>query len=721
MKTKFKITNWFYTVAVLIIIFLIIPLHEALSQNEKAKLIQNSKNGLTVTVNISDYLNLEDSKVNKSLEQYIKNGGDYLVDSLGKPNIPVIISKISIPNGMKPLIKITKGEPVIFDNINLSPVQEPLMDCECEREYRYDSIVYQSNKFYPGKLAESNKVKNKRGYKFSDLYMYPYQYNPVKKRLIVYPEMSVTVEFKGSRQAIKKTLKNQKVENFIKNQTINGQKVLQYEFFDEIANNDILNEANEEDISQTNLKSTTKSSSGGCEYLIITHDDFEDAANSLRNWKESIGIQTTVVKTSDINSTYDNDNDATRRDDIEDYIDNAYNNWNPCPEYLLLLGDVEFIPTFIISSDATDIAYADINDPLDYAADIPGYGRLSIDTESEANTIVNRIIDYESTNKGSAFYNNVLGAAYFQDHETGGTCDGTATRGYAETMEDIRNFMENGLNLNFTSVYTAQSCGSTTPTDWLWSCSSSYREPSTWCTSVEPEDLDWNGTTADVTNAIEDGCFLVMHRDHGAYNGWGDPHFRSNNVLALDNGSLRPVVWSINCQTGRFDYASDECFAEYWITHPTGGAAGVIAATRNTGSYSNELFIKGLVDAVWPAFDYDGPNDPIYRLGDILDHGKSIVNSNAKSRRYHYIGDPTMRIFPYNCQAGDIYLSYQTLYNNKTVNACKSVYINNYKIKNGANLAINVGKSFEITSEFEVEIGATFSVEPVDIKTGFKY
>ncbi len=721
MKTIFKISDRFTCVWVIMICFLIIPHQEILSQNEKARLLQSSKHGLTVSANMPDYQNFKATKVNKSLEQYINNGGDYLMDSLGKPNIPVIISKISIPNGMEPFIKIIQGKPIIFDNIDLSPVQEPLMDCECERKYRYDSVVYKTNKFYPGKLAECEKVKNKRGYKFSDLYMYPYQYNPVKKRLVVYPEMSVAVEFKGSHQAIKKTLKNQKVEDFIRYQTINGQKVLQYELFGEISGDDVLYDVNKDDVSQTNLKSTSLSSTGGCEYLIITHDDFESAADTLATWKESLGIETTVVTTSDISSTYDADSDVKRRDGIEDYIDNAYNNWNPCPEYLLLFGDVEFIPTYIIGSDATDIAYADINDPLDYAADIPGYGRLPIDTESEASTIVDRIIDYESTNKGNSFYNNVLGAAYFQDKEYWEiTCDGTATRGYAETMEDIRNFMENGLSLNFTSVYTAQDCG-ITPTDWLWSCGNSYRAPSTWCTSVEPEDLDWSGTTADIADAIEDGCFLVMHRDHGAYNGWGEPHFRSNDVLTLDNGSLRPVVWSINCQTGRFDYASDECFAEYWITHPTGGAAGVIAATRNTWSFSNERLIKGLVDAVWPTFDYEGSNDPIYRLGDILDHGKNIVNSDAKSRRYHYIGDPTMRIFPYNCQAGEIYLSYQTLYNNKTVNACKSVHVNNYKIKNGANLAINVGKSFEITGEFEAEIGATFTVEPVDIKTGFKY
>ncbi len=715
MKTRFKNTGWFSRVLILSIGFLLTTLSEALSQ-EKIKLVQNNENGLIVAVNIPSYKNFDLLKTHKSFEQNIINGGDYLIDSLGKPNVPVIISKIAVPNGTKPSIKIIPGKPIVFTDIDLLPVQEPLMDCECEREYRYDSVVYKTDKKYPGILAECKRVKNKRGYKFSDLYMYPYQYNPVQKKLFIYPDMSVTIEFNGSHQAIRKSLKNQRIENFIKYHTVNGDKVLQNASFYDI--NDVNYEQVAGEFSQTNLKSTTLSSTGGCEYLIITHDDFESAANTLQTWKESIGIQTTVVTTSNISSTYETDDDATRRTDIENYIDNAYNNWNPCPEYLLLLGDVEFIPIF--TSTASDINYADIDDPIDYEADIPGYGRLSIDTEAEADTIVNRIIDYESTYKGSSFYNNVLGAAYFQDKETGGTCDGKATRGYAETMEDIKNFIENGLNLNFSSVYTAQDCGTTTPTDWLWSCSNSYRAPSDWCTSVEPEDLDWSGETADITNAIENGCFLVMHRDHGAYNGWSKPHFRSANVLALDNGNFRPVVWSINCQTGRFDYSSDECFAENWLIHPSGGSVGVVAATRNTGSYTNELLIKGLVDAVWPNFNYGGSNDPIYRLGDILDHGKGFTGSSHK-KLYHCLGDPAMRIFPYNCQSGEIYLTDEILYNNKTVNACKSVHINNYEIKNDADLTINAGKSVEITSDFEVEVGATFTIEPVDIKTGFMY
>jgi hypothetical protein len=711
--------------ALIMIGILIIPLQEVLSQNMKAKLVETNETELIVSVDIPSYQGFDIIEINNNLKQSVFNGDKYLIDSLGKPNIPVIITKIAIPNGMKPIVKITKGKPFIYDNIDLPPVQDPQMDSESERKYRYDSVIYKTNKFYPGKIAECGNIKNKRGYKFSELYMYPYQYNPVINRLTVYPELSVTVKFKGIHHSIRKPLKNQMVEDFIRHQTINGHKILETESFDAEKTVD-----QKVDVSLSNLKSATLSSSGGCEFLIITHDDFEGAANSLLNWKESIGIQTTVVKTSDISSTYDADNDATRRVYIEAYIDTAYNNWTPCPEYLLLLGDEEFIPTFEryqLPSTAytTDIHYADTDSPNDYEADIPGYGRLPVDTEGEATTVVNKIISYESTYKGISFYSNVLGAAYFQDREDYEyTCDGKAALSFAEVMEDIGNFMENGLGLNFNRVYTAQTgCGINTPTEWKYDCcnpDNPIRIPLEWWTSVEPEDLDWSGETSDIINAIENGCFLAMHRGHGLNNGWSDPQFETDDVLALNNGNLTPIVWSINCLTGDFLSGSYHCLAEELLLHPSGGGVGVVAATEETGTFSNEKLIKGMVDAIWSNYNYGSSDNVLYRLGDILDHGKSFTDDMSKSL-YHCLGDPTMRIYPYNCQAGEVYLSNETLYNTLVVDICKSGYVNNYEIKNGASLTINFGELLEITNDFEIEIGATLTIEPDDIETGFQY
>ena len=75
--------------------------------------------------------------------------------------------------------------------------------------------------------------------------------------------------------------------------------------------------------------------------------------------------------------------------------------------------------------------------------------------------------------------------------------------------------------------------------------------------------FSWRGDADDIIDAIETGIFILNHRDHGFEDGWGDPYFESSHVEELKNGDLTPVVFSINCLTGKFD--NYECFCETFI------------------------------------------------------------------------------------------------------------------------------------------------------------
>jgi hypothetical protein len=375
---------------------------------------------LEITKSTSQLLNLNvkipETKVSEEIQKGGKTytqlniTGKSMWSDIGKPDVPVISEWILLPNDSLPEIEIIPGAPKILRDITLVPVQEPLVDCECKQEPEFviDNVIYSTDADYPGTFTEIEPVKNKRGYKLTVLCIYPYQYNPVKKTLKVYPDLKVNLSFKGKPKSIPERLYSKTTEELVKAMVINAEQMIKALVPAEIQKSSQLN---------TRLKSSGPT---GGEYLIITHDDFESAANTLKDWKNSLGISTAVVTTSAINSSFDSFNDYQKRTAIEDYIDNAYDTWNPCPEYLLLLGDAEFIPPWYASLDSiwdetdseycsgddfpTDLNYTDIDDPIDYEADIPGYGRLPVDTEYEANTIVSRIIDYESNDKGDEFY-----------------------------------------------------------------------------------------------------------------------------------------------------------------------------------------------------------------------------------------------------------------------------------------------------------------------------
>ena len=581
----------------------------------------------------------------------------------GKPEVPGFARWILIPNGTTASISTSQGTPVVYKNINLAPVQQdsyasfgaPLPPI-CKNEK-----IYNSDTDFPGVFAEIEPVKYKRGQSCTILWIYPNQYNPVQKTLKVYPDLNVIVTFTGNIEPIPANLKSAHLIKSLKSMAINADAVL-----------------NAEENAGNGLKETEIVKSDGCELLIITHPNFEGAATKLASWKIRRGIYTQVVTTNVTGST---------SAEIETYIDNAYSTWSPAPEYLLFFGDAEFVPTCYRTyhpsggnqdTIGTDFYYADFDEAADYIAEF-GYGRLSVDSVNQANTIVERIISYERTpTTNPDFYSNILNIAMFQDGEGPGI-DSIADRRFCKTSEDIRNYLM-GEGYSSHREYMAYNALPTQqiiyPTWWNDSVSQDKN-----CVfendisggeiplSLQRPFFSWDGDSAGISDAINAGKFFTIYSGHGWKSGWGDFQFEKDAVDALSNGGERPFIWSIACKTGWFDNETDgapcntppdrECFAEHWLRHPTGGSCGIVAATRQSHSRYNDRLAWGMMDAIWPGFltwaqdPYGGP-DPVYRMGDVLNYGKEYMFIKCENigtvrdetvEYYHWFGDPTTEMW----------------------------------------------------------------------------
>ncbi len=225
------------------------------------------------------------------------------------------------------------------------------------------------------------------------------------------------------------------------------------------------------------------------------------------------------------------------------------------------MGDAELIPTWYMnihpSTDygqgytAADLYYADVSIPADLVADM-GYGRIPVDDDSQAERVVSRIIEYESNPPQLAsYYNNATCAAYFQD--AGG---GYAERRFAKTSEDVRNFLTEKF-YNVERLYKTDP--STYPlywnTDYYVFENDTAGEPI--LEEIQKPQFPWDATNIDISNSINQGTFLLLHRDHGWRGGWGDPYYTSNHAANLMNEYL-PIVYSINCETGWFDNETEQ-------------------------------------------------------------------------------------------------------------------------------------------------------------------
>ncbi|MFH1719232.1 MAG: C25 family cysteine peptidase [Planctomycetota bacterium] len=674
-------------------------------QADAVEVVGSSSQNLSLRIRLpnisaSDMLMSADSPYT----QLVVPGGSQF--EVGKPDIPVLGEWVLVPNGTTLSISVDPGRPVVFENVDIPPVQPPMVDAPGAPapQFTMDALTYSTDADYPGVFAEAEPLRNVRGQDCTIVRLYPYQYNPVTRQLSVYTELSVELKFDGDIRPVPVRLASRQFETMLKRLAVNADAVLSAQRQMEQCPNRVANLYSTQ--SNTTINHAGNGQTGGCDYLIICDPAFESAADTLAGWKRLSGFRTNVATTSETGAT---------AAEIKSYIDKSQQDWLPAPSYVLLLGDAEYIPCFYELEHASDLGrtddltqgkvasdryYGDTND--DGIADL-FVGRLPVDTAGEAQTAVDRIISYERAPPDQAaaeFYTSFAAIAYFEDDSPR---DGYADNRFVATSEDVCQYL---LDAGYDGMRIYSHDAGVNPTNWSTEFVFENDEgggrglPDHLLTP----DFGWDGSTESIANAVNNGVFLVTYRGHGSrfmrsiprgwsyIGGWIQPEFREDDVAALVNGPLTPIVLSTTCMTGWFDnetdreyemysngsvvhlYESepeDECLCEQFIINPNGGAVGVIGATRVSYSGRNDRLLWGWMDAVWPDFtEYHGgtygDSTPLYQMGPVFEYGKQYMLTKYSYEwdytkttidEYVWFGDPTMEIrtgVPQPLTAGEI-------------------------------------------------------------------
>ena len=247
--------------------------------------------------------------------------------------------------------------------------------------------------------------------------------------------------------------------------------------------------------------------------------------------------------------------------------------------------------------------------------------------------------------------NKAIMAAMFQDVDGEGQVnDGQENRTFVQFAETVRN----GLTARGVAVDRIYEDDPTTDPQ-------KFNDGTNLPASLKKPTFPWDGDGADVSAAWNQGRFMVVHRDHGWSDGWGDPFFTTTEVNALTNNNDNlPVVLSINCASAQYD-TDEDSFVQNALDKPTGGAVGAFGDTRNSPSWHNSQIALGFVDALLPSvLPGEGPATK-QRMGDALINGKlrlaglappsgpGIAGGDGNTRNelylWHYFGDPTMQMF----------------------------------------------------------------------------
>jgi hypothetical protein len=577
----------------------------SVSGNTGFNLVDQDASGVTIAHYVSE-MTLEELVINGQTQSVINISGVMLPNNAGAPNLPGNGRMIAIPQGATANFRIISSKMEVMDNIEIAPAPEiPFENDDSPLVYQRDPEIYNNNSFYPANpviLSDSRKL---RGVDYVILGVTPFQYNPVTKQLRIYTELEVEVTFEGGNGHF-------------------GENRLRSRFWEPILRQNLVNYQTLPIINFNRAVGPTDDDD--CEYIIICPDDpdFEAWADTLKNWRTLQGIITNVFTLSDIGG---NNSGA-----IENFINDAYANWDPAPVAFLLLSDYQNSgDSYGITSPVwngycvSDNIYADVD-----GDDLPdlAHARITAQNATHLSTMIGKMLEYERTpTTNSHFYDNPVVAGGWQTE-----------RWFILCTEICYGFLHNVLGkepIREYAIYSG-SPGSQWSTNQNTYMLVNYFGPDgLGYIPATPGHLnDWGANATRINNDINDGCFMLMHRDHGSITGWGEPNYDIGDLSGLHNDDY-PFVFSINCLTGMYDYGG-QCFVEPFHRMEQ-GAVGLIGASEVSYSFVNDTYIFGMMDLMWPDFDpgygEDGPHYPL----------PAFANASGK----HYLEASS---WPYNPQ-----------------------------------------------------------------------
>ncbi len=487
--------------------------------------------------------------------------GGEAVNLPGAPDLPALTYFVAVPAHGGVELEIISSDERSVGRYSIAPAAPRVNEGEPARAAVVDDAVYSSDAFFPRSPVTMGSPAVMRDVRFVPLTVYPVRWNPATGELLATGHLSVRISTsaagasRNARGSVavadEATGASEVVGNEVAaygNASANEKTVSRdwrSEAFEPIYKSFLLN------YDQLPAAEVRRGS-----YLIIAKDTFLAQMTDFVTWKTRRGVETVLVPLSTIGST-------PTKQDIKDYIQDAYETWDNPPDYVMLVGDTytgfEEFPCWYVTlggpQDPTDLPYS-LLEGDDYFPEVL-IGRMAIDTTTEATVASLKTISYERGDAATdAWYERALTCAgnYGGDHVTSPR----------QTSLRVGEMLKHAGYAQIDTVF--------------------YKP----VTSPVP-----------IKNSINAGVSFVNYRGWGNAAGWEYPQFVVSDVQSLSNGEMLPVMTSIVCGTGNFDsWGSDPCFAEAWIRSGTpgalkGGPAVFAPSHFNTHTKENNYICTG--------------------------------------------------------------------------------------------------------------------------------
>ena len=373
--------------------------------------------------------------------------------------------------------------------------------------------------------------------------------------------------------------------------------------------------------------------SDGAKLIIITNKSLRDQAQRLKDHRENNSKLRVSTIITDINEIF-NEFSGGLLDvsAIRNYIKYVYENWIIKPEYVLLFGDGTYdyknlekagdniIPAYETIESLNELYSYPMDDYFvrvdgnDSGLDL-GIGRLNVSTLSEAQSVVDKIIEYESSHEFGIWRNLITLVA--DDNVTTQGLEGNYHTPQSETLAN--SIIPESFDIN--KIYLA-----------------AYPTVLTSLGRAKP------GVYDEIINSINRGTLLLNYVGHGSPELWAHERVfvKSSTVPLLKNDKYF-FLTAATCDFGLYDVPGTQSSTELLNVKEASGSIGVFTSTRPVYSFENARLNEALYSSLFLS-PRDSLNLPI-EVGKAYMKAKIIGSGNiANDEKFHLFCDPSLRL-----------------------------------------------------------------------------
>ena len=339
----------------------------------------------------------------------------------------------------------------------------------------------------------------------------------------------------------------------------------------------------------------------GYDFVIISHKDFLEALEPLKQQRESQGLSVALLDVEDLYDEFNFGNKSPQA--IRDFLVSTTANWDKSPRFVLLVGDAtfdpcnylgegdyDFVPTKMLETvnleTASDDWFVDLDD--NGLPDM-AIGRIPVRTPEEADVVVTKILGYDEASPMDRAVMVADKIGYFEFD-------------YAEACRDVEEFLPSSIVIE----------------------------------EIFREDFNDDLVAKDaVIASINSGPLLVNYIGDGSVEVW-EKSITSDEAYLLTNGFQLPFFINMTILNGFFYDFYTESLAEALLKAASGGAIAVWASSGLTEPEGQVVMNEELVRLLFNGEDLT--------IGEAAMRAKAAADDPDVRKTWILFGDPTTKL-----------------------------------------------------------------------------